>query len=275
MRFLRRLDEGKFAVALEITPPQKPLPRVLLRRAGLLGEAAQAVNVIQRPGRQSSLDASVLLRAQGVEPCWHLVTRGRARAEIAADLEAARAADIDQVLCILGDHPAADIRDAPSIREVVAMTREVLPGACIGATLNQYGKDPEAVIRNLMPKLRAGASYVQTQPAFEATAIEQFALAVDRELPQTRVIAMAMPLLSIEEGERLEQRLNIRLPDALREVLASGNEDLAWSAFAASLESLVAAPYIDGVAIMTFEMDATPDTGERIVAALRNAGAVG
>jgi hypothetical protein len=85
---------------------------------------------------------------------------------------------------------------------------------------------------------------------------------------------MAMPLLSIEAGERLEQRLGIRLPDALREVLASGNEDLAWSAFSASLETLVAAPYIDGVAIMTFEMDATEDTGARIVAALRRAGAV-
>ena len=274
MRFLRRLDEGKFALALEITPPQKPLPGILLRRASLLGEAVQAVNVIQRPGRQSSLDASMLLRAEGVEPCWHLVTRGRGRGEIAADLEAARAAEIDQVLCILGDHPAAEVPDAVSIRDAVAMTRDSLPTACIGATLNQYGKDSEAVIRNLMPKLRAGASYVQTQPAFEPSAVERFALAIDSERPETRVVAMAMPLLSIEAGERLEQRLGIRLPDALREVLAGGEEELAWAAFAASLESLVAAPYIDGVAIMTFEMDATPETGERIVAALRNAGAV-
>src|SRR5829696_8962649 len=120
MRFLRRLDVGKFAVALEITPPQRPLPGILLRRAGLLREAAQAINVIQRPGRQSSLDASILLRAQGVDPCWHLVTRGRARGEIATDLEVASAAGIDQVLCILGDHPATDVPDAPSIRDVVA-----------------------------------------------------------------------------------------------------------------------------------------------------------
>ncbi|MBE0612003.1 MAG: hypothetical protein IH609_21665, partial [Dehalococcoidia bacterium] len=56
--FAEKLDAGQFAVALEITPPQRDLPKVLLRRARLLGTAAQAINVIQRPGRQSSLDAS-------------------------------------------------------------------------------------------------------------------------------------------------------------------------------------------------------------------------
>ena len=56
------LDARRFPVALEITPPQTLLRGVLLRRAGLLGPAASAVNVIQRPGRLSSLDASIALR---------------------------------------------------------------------------------------------------------------------------------------------------------------------------------------------------------------------
>ena len=54
------------------------------------------------------------------------------------------------------------------------MAREALPNALIGATLNQYGRDEAAVLRNLLPKLRAGASYVQTQPAFDAAAIERY-----------------------------------------------------------------------------------------------------
>jgi 5,10-methylenetetrahydrofolate reductase len=202
------------------------------------------------------------------------VTRGRSRSEIAAEIESARSAEIDQVLCILGDHAAAEVSDAPPIRDVIAMTAEAMPGACVGATLNQYGKDPEAVIRNLLPKLRAGATYVQTQPAFQASAIEGFAAAIDRERPETRVIAMAMPLLSLEAGERLEQRLGITLPASIRGVLESGDEERAWAAFSHSLESLVASPHIDGVAIMTFEMDATEDTGARIVEALKRAGAV-
>ena len=58
--FAERLSRGGFAVALEITPPKKRLEEVLLRRARLL-PGVDAINVIQRPDRLSSLDASLLL----------------------------------------------------------------------------------------------------------------------------------------------------------------------------------------------------------------------
>ena len=274
MRFHERLQSRRFAVALEITPPQRPLAKVLLRRAGLLDELVQTINVIQRPGRQSSLDASLELLQAGLEPAWHLVTRGRSREEIAAELQLARAGGIRQVLCILGDHPADDSPGSITIREVISMAREALPNALIGATLNQYGRDEAAVLRNLLPKLRAGASYVQTQPAFDAAAIERYAEAIHREFPETRVIAMAMPLLSLDAASKIEERLGIHLPAALKEVLATSDEDAAWDAFTATLRQLVASPAVDGVAIMTFEMDASPETGARICEALRRSGAL-
>jgi methylenetetrahydrofolate reductase (NADPH) len=274
MRFRRRLEDSKFALALEILPPQKPLPKVLARRARLLDDFVQAINVIQRPGRQSSLEASLALNAQGIEPAWHLVTRGRSREELEADLAAAAAGGIDQVLCILGDHASGAGQEGVTIRDAIAMASESLPGAFIGATLNQYGRDQEAVLRNLLPKLRAGAAYVQTQPVFEPSTVEPYALAIGAAQSGTRIIAMAMPLLSLEAALRIEDRLGIRLPAALREVLAGGDEAMAWAAFGATLEALVAAPYIDGVAIMTFEGDAPAEAGARIIEALRAAGAI-
>lgn len=274
MRFHERLQARKFAVALEITPPQKPLNKVLLRRAQLLDDHVQAINVIQRPGRQSSLDASLELIAAGIEPAWHLVTRGRSRSEVAAELERARGGGIRQVLCILGDHPADEADDPVTIREVIAMARQALPDALVGATLNQYGRDEAAVLKNLLPKLGAGATYVQTQPAFEAAAIERYAAAIRRDYPETRIIAMAMPILSLEAASKIEERLGIHLPAALREVLAGGDEEAAWAAFAATIRQLVTSPAIDGVAIMTFEMDSDADAGARICEALRRAGAL-
>ncbi len=273
MRFRRRLEDGRFAVALEILPPQKHLPKVLVRRARLLEEHPQAINVIQRPGRQSSLDASLALRLQGIEPAWHLVTRGRTRAEVAADLQRAAAGGIAQVLCILGDHAGSDVNDSPTIREAVAMAGEALPSALVGATLNQYGRDQEAVLRNLLPKLAAGASYVQTQPVFDVAPIAPYAEGIARAASDTQIIAMAMPLLTMEAGERIEERLGIRLPDSLREVLAVGDQELAWGAFRATIEQLIATPYINGVAIMTFEGDAPLEAGARILSTLRDAGA--
>ncbi|WP_322796570.1 methylenetetrahydrofolate reductase, partial [Tepidiforma sp.] len=156
MTFAQRLAEGRFAVALEITPPQRRLPKVLLRRARLLGDAAQAVNVIQRPDRQSSLEASLELKAAGIEPVWHLVTRGRSREEVAGEVGRAAAGGIGQVLCIRGDRAgSAEAARELTVREAVAMVRSAMPAAVIGATLNQYVADRAAALRNLYPKLRA------------------------------------------------------------------------------------------------------------------------
>lgn len=272
--FARKLDCGEFAVALEITPPQHDLPRVLLRRASLLGEAAHAINVIQRPGRQTSLDASLELKAHGMEPAWHLVTRGRSRAEIEHDLTRARAGGIGQVLCILGDHAAATGVDAPTIREVIRMAREALPEAIVGATLNQYVAEQAGVLRNLLPKLAAGASYVQAQPVFEPGPLERYATLIEREHPGTKLVAMVMPLLSLEAAMRIEKRLGIALPGGLRDVLAGGDREAAWGYFGQTVRSLAESPLVDGVAVMTFEMDAPEGMGERIAGALRACGAV-
>jgi len=50
---------------------------VLQRRARLLEARTLTVNVIQRPERQSSLEAALELKREGLEPIWHLATGGR------------------------------------------------------------------------------------------------------------------------------------------------------------------------------------------------------
>jgi methylenetetrahydrofolate reductase (NADPH) len=266
-----RLHAGEFAVALEITPPQRSMPAVLLRRATCLGAHADAVNVIQRSDRQSSLDASIELLGAGLEPVWHLVTRGATRSSVAADLARAREAGIRQVLCVRGDHAGADTAETPPIREAVAMVRQAMPGALVGATLNQYVPDRAAVVRNLVPKLRAGAGYIQTQPVFDLGTLAPVIEAARQASPGVRVIAMAVPLLSQAAVEGIQRRLQCRLPDAVLRRLGSGVE-AGWALFAETLAALAASPAVDGVAIMTTEMDPPPGTGARIVAALRAAG---
>ena len=272
MTFAEALHGRRFPVALEITPPQTPLPGVLLRRAGLLGEAISAVNVIQRPGRQSSLEASLHLSGGRFEPVWHLVTRGASRDAVRAQMETAAAGGIRQLLCIRGDHAGGDIADTPSIREAVAMARDLMLGATIGATLNQYAPDPVAAMRNLLPKLKAGASYVQTQPVFDLETLRPAAEAVKDSAPETAVVAMVMPVLTSAAAEKLEARIGMRLPERVRSRLASGRPEDAWAAFDETLATLVASQLVDGIALMTLEMDAPEGIGPRIVQALRISG---
>ena len=263
MVFANRLRAGKFAVALEITPPQRPLPEVLIRRARLLGERAHAINVIQRPDRQPSVDACGTLIGAGIEPVWHLVTRGRSRSAIAAEIATANASGIRQVLCIRGDHAGGDTSETPTLREAITMVAAAIPGGLIGATLNQYAADREAALRNLVPKLRAGASYVQTQPVFDVPHALGVVGAVLERAPDTKVVAMAMPLLSLEVAERIERRLGVTLPAAaLRRIAAGG--DAPWELFRETLAALADSREIAGVALMTFDMDPGAEVGERI-----------
>jgi methylenetetrahydrofolate reductase (NADPH) len=271
MPFARALAERRFAVALEITPPQRSLPGVLRRRAGLLGASALAINVIQRPGRQSSLEASAELIAGGHNPTWHLVTRGRTAADLRVDLARAAEVGVRQVLCIRGDHPSEGAGPEVTIREAVALARELLPGALVGATLNQYTPDSAAALRNLYPKLAAGATYVQTQPVFDLAVLDPVARAVKERAPETAIVAMAMPLLSGDAATRIAERLGITLPPSYGPE-GSWDEASAWERFRQVLCALVESPLVDGVAVMTFETDPAPEVGARIVAALAAAG---
>lgn len=271
MSFAERVRAGKFAVALEITPPQKPLPGVLLRRARLIGDCAHGVNVIERPGRQSSLDASLTLRTHGMAPAWHLVVRGRSLDDLAADCVRARAGGIQQVLCIRGDHEGSEAPGQPTIREAVGIVCDSIPGALVGATFNQYARDRRAAKANLLGKLRAGATYVQTQPVFDAGAFSRDVAELHELSPGTQVVAMVMPLRTRAEAAQIEERLGIALPASFAARL--DREDDAWAAFEETVAGLVGSGAIAGVAIMTFEMDPAPETGARIVAALERAGA--
>lgn len=268
MSFAQRLRSRSFPVTLEITPPQKPLPKVLLRRARLLGDAATAVNVIQRPGRQSSLDASLTLLEAGLEPVLHLVTRGRGEQEILAEVCSAAQAGVGAVLCIRGDHAAADSPGGPTIRTVIQRIRECAPGMAIGATMNQYAPDQAAALRNLRAKLAAGASFVQTQPAFDLESLRAAAEAIRASSPDVAIVAMVMPIVSPEAAEKIESRLGVRLPAGLWACLREGPA-AAWACFEETVAALSQSGLVDGLAVMTFEMDPGPAVGERVVAALR------
>jgi len=257
---------GRPFVALEITPPRGPKPGVLLRRASLLGGHADVVNVIERAGRQSSLDACIELLNAGLQPVCHLVTRGLTAAQLERNLERAACAGIERVLCIKGEGRAG-INSGLSVREAIRLTRQRLPTAALGATLNQYNADRAAVLRNLLPKLEAGATTVQTQPVLDVAALVPYAETIAAFAPGTGLVPMVMPLLSPEAANRIGAKLGICLPHALLQRLDHGAE-AGWEIFGETLNLLVGLPGLTGIAVMTFEADPPPATGAAICAAL-------
>lgn len=270
MSFAESLRAGRFPVALEITPPRSPNLRVLVRRARLLGAVPAAVNVIQRPGRQPSLDASLDLLTAGISPAWHLVTRGRPAADLEAEIERAAAARLEIVLVLLGDHATPPVAPTPgiTIRDTIRHVHSRMPNALIGATINQYANDQAAALRNLLPKLQAGAAYVQGQPVFDVDRFHAVSSMVKERSPGTAVVAMVMPLLSGEAADRVSSRLGFPIPEEVRSAVSAGR---SWDIFTGALASLRDSPNVDGIAVMTFETDPAPDIGERMIESLHRA----
>ena len=267
MHFHAKLRAGACAVTFEITPPRKRLDEVLLRRARFLGGGADAVNVIQRSGRLASLDASLTLRAAGLEPVWHLVTRGRSRAEIEAEIESAAGAGLPAALCVRGEPGPADRPDTPKLRDALAWVRAALPGACLGATANQYGP-PDRVLRNLGGKIAAGATFVQTQPVLDVAALAPLAAAIRREFPGTFLVPMVMPLVQRADAERIAGRLGIPVPPATLARLDRDGARGGWALFEETVRALRAEGLADGLAVMTPQMDPPPEDAARIAALL-------
>lgn len=262
-RLKSRLRSGGFPVALEITPPREPGERVLLRRAGRLGARPAAVNVIQRPERMSSVEASGVLHARGLEPVWHLVTRGRSLDAIRREVARARELGLRQVLCIRGDHDAPDRADTPRVREVVSLVQREIPEALVGVTMNQY-EPHERVLRSLLPKLHAGASFVQTQPVFDQAPYLSLVSLLKSAQSEVYVLPMLMPLLSREAALRLVSRIGARVPPRQLERLELGGAGAGWTAFARTLAGLYDSSLADGVAVMTLELDPPEDFAARL-----------
>jgi 5,10-methylenetetrahydrofolate reductase len=257
-----------FRVALEITPPMQPNPDVLLRRASLLGDAASAVHVIARPGRQASLDASITLERAGRNAVWHVPNRGRNSAELEREIERAAHAGIRSALVVRGEGDLEDRPDTPTLRALVARIRAAIPTARIGVTLNPY-LDPERVLANLWPKLEAGADFVQTQPVFFAASLHGVAERIRARAPRVEILPMVIPLVSAAAAEKLALRLRVPLGDALVARLARGGSEAGWTIFAETISELQASALADGIALMTLEMDPPAEVGERVLRAVR------
>jgi len=237
-------------LSLEITPPTQRLPAVLLRRAEALRPLARRINVIQRPGRWPSLEASIALLPHGYEPVWHLANRGRCIAGIEAEIARAREAGIRRVLCIRGEYKDEDGVDTPRIRELVRVLRRELPEAHVSVTLNHHLRG-ERVLSNLRAKLDAGAQGVQTQVTFDLESLRPFAEAIQESHPDVGLTPMLIPVLSARVAIRLSRRLAIPLPPALMDRLETFGPEAGWDHFQGFASAVAASPLYHGLAVMT------------------------
>ena len=196
-RLEKVLAAGHLAVTSECGPPRGAMPDKVREKGGYLKGIVDAVNVTDNQTamvRMSSLAASVILKQEGLNPLFQMVTRDRNRLAMQADILGAYSLGIDTMLCLsgdhtkFGDHPMAmnvhDIDSIQLIQMVKAMRDEGVfqggaeikgaPRMFIGAAANPFADPFELRVLRLAKKIAAGADFIQTQCIFNVDKFEKW-----------------------------------------------------------------------------------------------------
>ncbi len=194
----RILRAGHFAVTGELGPPQGADPEVIRRKAHLLKDVADAVNITDNQTaivRMSSIGSGVLVIGEGLEPVVQMTCRDRNRLAIQSDLLGAYALGVRNLLCLTGDHQsfgnhptAKNVHDLDSI-QLLCMVKDMrdearfqcgdeikalAPRFFIGAASNPFGDPFEFRPYRLAKKVAAGADFIQTQLIYDIPRFREF-----------------------------------------------------------------------------------------------------
>ncbi|HLA96856.1 MAG TPA: methylenetetrahydrofolate reductase [Anaerolineales bacterium] len=240
----RVLRAGHFAVTGELGPPQSADGEVIRKKADLLRGYVDAVNITDNQTaivRMSSIGAGSILVQAGLEPVVQMTCRDRNRLAIQSDLLGAYALGMRNLLCLTGDHQtfgnhptAKNVFDIDSIQlvKLVADMRDERVFQCgdafkgpeprffIGAAAAPFADPIDFRPYRLAKKVKAGASFIQTQLVYDVPAFAAFMEKV-RHLgvhKQTYILAGVGPLKSPAMARYMKNNVpGILVPDELIE----------------------------------------------------------
>lgn len=190
------LKSGKFVVTAEVGPPKGVDIKEMFEDAELFRRRVDAINVTDQQSsvmRLGSLSTCRLLKERGLEPVFQMTCRDRNRIALESDLLSAYVLEIENVLCLtgdhvfLGDHPEAKpVFDLDSVtlletatqlqqgRDLAGKELKGSPKFFLGAVVSP-GADPlEPQIIKMEKKVKVGAQFFQTQAVYEPKEFERF-----------------------------------------------------------------------------------------------------
>jgi methylenetetrahydrofolate reductase (NADPH) len=246
-RLRSALEASQFTVTAEIGPPRGADVEPVRRKAALLRDWVDAVNITDNQSaavRLSSLAGSLTALAAGVEPIMQLTCRDRNRIALQSELLSASALGIPNVLLMTGDHPrfgdhadAKPVFDLDSL-ELLRVARTMrdegrlmsggelkpAPSWLIGAVENppasaQSGAagPGQSGAARLGQKVAAGAQFVQTQFVFDVAAFAAWMSQV-RDLglhERCHILAGVGPVQSLRALSHLQGIPGVHIPEQI------------------------------------------------------------
>jgi len=237
---------GHMGVTSECGPPRGSDPEVVTKKAEMIKNHVDAINVTDNQTsmtRMCSLAACIRLKLIGVEPVLQMVTRDRNRIALQSDILGAAAFDINNILCLSGDHQSfgdcaqgQNVHDLDSM-QLIQTVRHMRdegkflggddikrpPQLFVGAAANPFADPYEIRVPRLAKKIAAGAEFIQTQCIYNLDKFEDWMeKARDRGLTEKVYIMAGMtPMKSAGMARYMKNRVpGMDVPDEIVKRLA-------------------------------------------------------
>jgi methylenetetrahydrofolate reductase (NADPH) len=288
------LAAGHMAVTSECGPPRGSDPEDITKKAEMIRNHVDAINITDNQTsvtRLCSLAACVHLKMMGIEPTLQMVVRDRNRIALQSDILGAASFDINNILCLSGDHQqfgdcpkgqnVFDIDSMQLIQTVRLMRDEGKflggddikrpPQMFVGAAANPFADPFEIRVPRLAKKIAAGVEFIQTQCIYNLDKFELWMkLACDRGLHEkVYILAGVTPFKSAGMAKYMKNRVpGMDVPDeVVKRMSGVPKEKQAEEGINICVESIQRLKEVEGVRgfhIMAIEWEEkVPEIAER------------
>lgn len=233
------LASGNLAVTSECGPPRGSDPEHITKKAEMIKNHVDSINITDNQTavtRLCSLASVIHLKLMGLDPILQMVTRDRNRIALQSDILGAASFDINNVLCLSGDHQSfgdcpqgQNVHDVDSM-QLIQMVRHMRdegkflcgdeierpPKMFVGAAANPFADPFEIRVPRLAKKIAAGVEFIQTQCIFNVDKFEEWMKGVrDRGLhEQVYILAGITPFKSVGMAKYMQKNVpGMDIPD--------------------------------------------------------------
>ena len=238
MQMEKKLTSGEFLVLAEMEPPKGVDVSQMVANATRVRGRVDAFVVPEMSNavmKMSSLGAAILLQSKGLETVMQLCCRDRNRLALQADLLAAQALGVANIMAVTGEEPtygdhhrARAVYDIDLVelleaiqslqkgRDMAGVELNGAPHFLVGSTVNSgaSGGALDMEIAELDRKMAAGAKFFVTPPVFHLESFSGFMKKVAGR--EAKIIPTVLLLKSVGMARYIDRHLdNVSIPSEI------------------------------------------------------------
>ena len=268
------LREGHLAVTSECGPPRGSNPEHIIKKGELIKDHVDAINITDNQTsvcRTCSLAVCIRLKTMGLEPVLQMVTRDRNRIALQSDILGAAHWDINNILCLSGDHQSfgdcskgQNVHDLDSMQllQTVRLMRDEgkflggddikrPPQMFAGAAANPFADPFEYRVIRLAKKIDAGVDFIQTQCIYNMDRFKEWMkMARDEGLTEkVYIMAGVTPLKSAGMANYMATKVaGMDIPEpVLKRIAGVSKDNASKEGIAMCVETIAELREIEGV----------------------------